>query len=58
MQAQLSAVEVILADVEIYTDDKKAELKEQLEIQARVKKSIAEKEEAWFDIQQQIEQLS
>ena len=58
LQAQLSAVEVILADVEIYTDDKKAVLKEQLEIQARVKKSIAEKEEAWFDIQQQIEQLS
>ena len=57
LQAQLSAVEVILADVEIYTDDKKPELKEQLEIQARVKKSMAEKEQAWFDIQHQIETL-
>ena len=57
LQVQLSAVEVVLADVEMYSEEKKSELKEQLEIQARVKKSMAEKEESWFDIQQQIEKL-
>ena len=41
----------------MYSEEKKSELKEQLEIQARVKKSMAEKEESWFDIQQQIEKL-
>ena len=32
--------------------------KEQMEIQVRIKKSIAEKEEIWFEIQQEIEQFS
>ena len=41
-----------------YTPMIKGGAKGQLEIPGRVKKSIAEKEEAWFDIQQQIEQLS
>ena len=50
--------ESLLADAEIYSESKKSQLKEQLEIQAKVKKSIAEKEEIWFDIQQEIEQLS
>jgi len=57
-QKQLAEIEVLLADVEIYSDSNKAQLKEQLDIQASVKKSIAEKEETWFDIQQEIEQLS
>jgi hypothetical protein len=34
------------------------QLKEQMEIQVRIKKSIAEKEEIWFEIQQEIEQFS
>jgi hypothetical protein len=29
-----------------------------MEIQVRIKKSIAEKEEIWFEIQQEIEQCS
>jgi ATP-binding cassette subfamily F protein 3 len=58
LQKQLAEVEVLLADVEIYSDSKKSQLKEQLDIQAKVKKSITEKEEIWFDIQQEIEQLS
>ena len=57
-QKKLAEIEVLLADVEIYSDSNKAQLKEQLDIQASVKKSIAEKEETWFDIQQEIEQLS
>ncbi|MDG1818566.1 MAG: ATP-binding cassette domain-containing protein [Porticoccaceae bacterium] len=58
MQAELGKIETLLADAEIYSESKKSQLKEQLEIQAKVKKSIAEKEEIWFDIQQEIEQLS
>ncbi|MGB0448961.1 MAG: ATP-binding cassette domain-containing protein, partial [Porticoccaceae bacterium] len=58
LQTQLTDIELLLADVEIYSDSNKTQLKEQLEIQAVVKKTMAEKEEAWFDIQQEIEQLS
>ena len=58
LQKQLAEIEVLLADVEIYSESKKSQLKEQLDIQTKVKKSIAEKEEIWFDLQQEIEQLS
>ena len=58
LQKQLAEIEVLLADVEIYSESNKVQLKEQLDIQAIAKKSIAEKEEIWFDIQQEIEQLS
>nr|MCS5592511.1 ABC transporter ATP-binding protein [Gammaproteobacteria bacterium] len=58
LQKEQAENEACLADVEIYTESKKLQLKEQMEIQARVKKSIAEKEEIWFEIQQEIEQLS
>jgi hypothetical protein len=34
------------------------QLKEQMEIQVNIKKAIAEKEEKWFEIQQEIEQFS
>ncbi len=58
LQKQLAAVEVLLADVEIYSESRKEQLREQLNIQATVKKAIAENEDLWFDIQQEIEQLS
>jgi len=58
LQKQLAGIELLLADVEIYSESKKIQLKEQLEIQSKVKTSIAGKEEIWFDIQQEIEQLS
>jgi len=58
LQKQLAEIEVLLADVEIYSESNKAQLKEQLDLQARVKKSVSEKEDTWFDIQQEIERLS
>jgi ATP-binding cassette subfamily F protein 3 len=58
LQKNLVGIEALLAEVEIYDESNKAQLKEQLELQATAKKSIAEKEEIWFDIQQEIEQLS
>ena len=58
LQKEQAENEALLADVEIYTESKKLQLKEQMEIQVRIKKSIAEKEEQWFEIQQQIEQCS
>jgi ATP-binding cassette subfamily F protein 3 len=58
LQKEQAENEALLADVEIYTESKKLQLKEQMEIQVRIKKSIAEKEEIWFDIQQEIEQFS
>ena len=33
-------------------------LKQQLGLQVEIKKSIADTEEQWFDIQQQVEQFS
>jgi hypothetical protein len=58
LQKEQTENEALLADVEIYTESKKLQLKEQMEIQVRIKKSIAEKEEVWFEIQQEIEQFS
>ena len=58
LQKEQAENEALLADVEIYTESKKLQLKEQMEIQVRIKKSIAEKEEIWFEIQQEIEQFS
>ena len=58
LQKEQTVNEALLADVEIYTESKKLQLKEQMEIQVRIKKSIAEKEEIWFEIQQEIEQFS
>jgi ATP-binding cassette subfamily F protein 3 len=58
LQKEQAVNEALLADVEIYTESKKLQLKEQMEIQVRIKKSIAEKEEIWFEIQQEIEQFS
>jgi ATP-binding cassette subfamily F protein 3 len=58
LQKEQAVNEALLADVEIYAESKKLQLKEQMEIQVRIKKSIAEKEEIWFEIQQEIEQFS
>jgi hypothetical protein len=58
LQKEQTENEALLADVEIYTESKKLQLKEQMEIQVRIKKSIAEKEEIWFEIQQEIERFS
>jgi hypothetical protein len=58
LQKEQTENEALLADVEIYTESKKLQLKEQMEIQVRIKKSIAEKEEIWFEIQQEIEHFS
>ena len=58
LQKSLVETEALLADVEIYTESKKSELKELLENQTKAKKSIADKEEIWFDLQQELEQLS
>jgi ATP-binding cassette subfamily F protein 3 len=58
LQNEQTENEALLADVEIYTESKKLQLKEQMEIQVKIKKSIAEKEEIWFEIQQEIEQFS
>jgi ATP-binding cassette subfamily F protein 3 len=58
LQKQLATIEALLADVDIYSESNKAQLKEQLDLQARVKKSVSEKEDIWFDIQQEIELLS
>jgi len=56
-QAQLVEIESSLADADLYLDTNKQKLKQQLGLQAEIKKSIAENEEQWFDIQQQIEQF-
>jgi ATP-binding cassette subfamily F protein 3 len=58
LQKDQAKNEALLADVNIYTESKKLQLKEQMEIQVNIKKSIAEKEEKWFEIQQEIEQFS
>lgn len=58
LQQDQAKNQALLADVEIYTESKKMQLKEQMEIQVKIKKSIAEKEEQWFEIQQEIEQFS
>ncbi|MGB1334166.1 MAG: ATP-binding cassette domain-containing protein [Porticoccaceae bacterium] len=58
LQKDQAKNEAMLADVDIYTESKKLQLKEQMEIQVKIKKSIAEKEEQWFEIQQEIEQFS
>ena len=58
LQKDQAKNEAMLADVDIYTENKKLQLKEQMEIQVKIKKSIAEKEEQWFEIQQEIEQFS
>jgi ATP-binding cassette, subfamily F, member 3 len=57
LQSQLGGVETSLADGEIYSDDNKMKLKQQLSMQADLKKQIAQIEEEWFDVQQQIEQF-
>jgi ATP-binding cassette subfamily F protein 3 len=58
LQKDQAKNEALLADVDIYTESKKLQLKEQMEIQVNIKKAIAEKEEKWFEIQQEIEQFS
>ena len=58
LQKDQAKNEAMLADVDIYAESNKVQLKEQMEIQVSIKKSIAEKEEQWFEIQQQIEQCS
>jgi ATP-binding cassette subfamily F protein 3 len=58
LQAQLKEIEDRLADSDLYSDMNKKILKQQLGLQAEVKKSIADTEEQWFDIQQQVEQFS
>jgi ATP-binding cassette subfamily F protein 3 len=58
LQKDQAKNEAMLADVDIYTESKKLQLKEQMEIRVKIKKSIAEKEEQWFEIQQEIEQFS
>ena len=56
-QSQLKNIELRLADTELYLDTNKHNLKEQLSLQAEIKKSISEAEEQWFDIQQQVDQF-
>ncbi|MDG1080990.1 MAG: hypothetical protein P8P14_01265 [Porticoccaceae bacterium] len=56
-QAQLVEIESSLAEADLYLDTNKQKLKQQLGLQAEIKKSISENEEQWFDIQQQIEQF-
>jgi ATP-binding cassette subfamily F protein 3 len=56
-QSQLKKIELRLADTELYLDTNKHNLKEQLSLQAEIKKSISEAEEQWFDIQQQVDQF-
>jgi ATP-binding cassette subfamily F protein 3 len=58
LQKDQAKNEAMLADVDIYTESNKVQLKEQMEIQVKIKKSIAEKEEQWFEIQQEIEQFN
>ena len=58
LQAQLKEIEDRLADSDLYSDMNKKILKQQLGLQTEVKKSIADTEEQWFDIQQQVEQFS
>jgi len=58
LQAQLKEIEDRLADSDLYSDMNKQLLKQQLGLQVEIKKSIADTEEQWFDIQQQVEQFS
>jgi ATP-binding cassette subfamily F protein 3 len=54
----LQDVESRLADEAIYNDSAKAQLKELLQEQARLKKEAGELEEKWLDTSEQVEALS
>lgn len=55
--AKLKEVETSLADPDIYTDQRKAELKESLAQQASLKSELNSAEELWMEKQDELEQL-
>mgnify|MGYP000683799754 FL=1 len=57
-QKQLSDIEVILADAEIYTEANKVKLKQSLAEQAIIKKDLSDNEEQWLEYQDELEVLS
>lgn len=52
----LSAAESMLAEPDIYEEDKKAQLKEQLALQAKAKSTLEQVEIDWMEAQEQLEQ--
>jgi len=57
-QKQLSDIEVILADAEIYTEANKVKLKQSLAEQAIIKKDLSDNEEQWLEYLDELEVLS
>lgn len=57
LEAQLTELEAALADEAIYTDEHKDELKMRVLEQADLRERLAQQEEAWLDVSEQIEAL-
>ena len=55
--AELEDVESLLADTSIYAEDRKAELSEVLQRQARLKAESDSQEERWLALQEELERL-
>lgn len=56
-QEELTELETVLADPEIYQEDNKAKLTELLQKRHKLESSIEEQELIWFELEEQIEQI-
>lgn len=58
LQAELDNIEQRLADAELYEAENKQELTELLQKQAKIKEGLNQAEQAWFDLNEELEQLA
>jgi ATP-binding cassette subfamily F protein 3 len=56
-QTELASVEALLSDSDIYQNDRKSELTEQLKLQGSLKDKLEENEMLWLELAEQIEDI-